>query len=119
VRAPWCRSGTSSRKSKHPAEEDEGRRVAHRARKKSYVPSPPRLHIGGNTSERSPQLKLVHVAKDVHGAMDAHAGGGANVSPLDGKRVLVPFMSRHTRIVPLRVARSARAQVESKRGFPR
>jgi len=96
-------------------EEGEGRLVAHRARKKSYVPSPPRLHIGGNTSELSPQLKLVHVAKD---AMDAHAGGGANVSPLDGKRVLVPFVLRHTCIVSL-VARSARAQLESKRRFLR
>jgi len=38
-------------------EEGEGRLVAHRARKKCYVPSPPRLHIGGNTSELSPQLK--------------------------------------------------------------
>jgi len=56
VRAPWCRSDTPRRKSKHPAEEDEGRRAAHRARKKCYVPSPARLHSGGSTSERSLQF---------------------------------------------------------------
>jgi len=45
---------------------------------------------------------LAHVAKNVHGAMGAHAGGGVSVSPLDGKRVLVPFVSRYIRIVSLR-----------------
>jgi len=102
VHAPWCRSGTSRRKSKHPAEEDEGRRAAHHLRKKSYVPSPPRLHFGGNTFERSLQFKACSRCQRCARG-NGRARGRRGVCLAIGWEVFAfSFVSQQTRIVSLR-----------------